>query len=152
MTLRKNSNVASGLLASRTNYLIVTQKRITQVAPKEINTDEEYERALKLAEQLTFTKNQTPEQRALYKLLVTQIEVYEAENYPMDEVRPHEVLQHIIEASGISQADLANLIGSENEVSDVLSGKKPINQTQAQALGKRFKVSPSLFIESAPKV
>lgn len=125
---------------------------LAQVGPQVIETEEEYERALELAEHFTFAKNITPEETALYKLLVTLIEVYEAENYPMNEIRPHEVLQHIIEASGISQADLANLIGSDNEVSAILSGKKPINETQAKALGERFKVSPSLFIEQAPKV
>jgi HTH-type transcriptional regulator / antitoxin HigA len=124
---------------------------LAQVAPQVIETEEQYERALELAEHFTFAKNLTPEETALYKLLVTLIEVYEAENYPMDDVRPHEVLQHIIEASGISQVDLAKLIGSENEVSDILSGKKPINETQAKALGQRFKVSPSLFTEEAPQ-
>jgi HTH-type transcriptional regulator/antitoxin HigA len=48
-----------------------------------IETAEEYEHLLKLAEQLTFAKNRTPEERALHKLLVTLIEAYEAENYPM---------------------------------------------------------------------
>ncbi len=126
---------------------VIYSNLLAQVAPQVIETEEEYDRALELAEHFTFAKNLTPEETALYKLLVTLIEVYEAENYPMDEVTPHEVLRHIIEASGISQADLANLIGSDDEVSDILSGKKPINETQAKALGERFKVSPSLFIE-----
>ncbi|BDA69245.1 conserved hypothetical protein containing helix turn helix domain [Calothrix sp. PCC 7716] len=125
---------------------------LAQAAPKVIETEEDYEKALELAEKLTFTKNKTPEERLLYRLLVTLIEVYEAEHYPINDVSIHKVLQHIVEASGISQEDLANLIGSENEVSDILSGKKPINQTQAEALGKRFKVSPSLFTEEAPQV
>lgn len=126
---------------------VVYSNLLAEVAPQVIETEEQYERALELAEHFTFAKNLTPEETALYKLLVTLIEVYEAENYPMDEVRPHEVLQHIIEASGISQADLANLIGSDNEVSEILSGKRAINETQAKALGQRFKVSPSLFTE-----
>lgn len=116
-----------------------------------IETEEEYNRALELAEKLTFAKNKTPEETELYKLLVEKIEVYEAKHYPMDEVKPHEVLRHIIEASGISQADLTNLIGSENEVSDILNGNKSMNETQAKALGQRFKVSFSLFIEEAPQ-
>lgn len=122
------------------------------MAPKVIETEEEYEEALKLAEQLTFTKNQTPEQRAIYKQLVAQIETYEAKHYPMNEVKPREVLRHIVEASGISQVDLANLIGSDNEVSEILNGTRAINEIQARAIGERFKVSPSLFIEEAPQV
>lgn len=125
---------------------------LAQVAPQVIETEEEYDRALELAEHFTFAKNLTPEETALYKLLVTLIEVYEAENYPMNEVKPHEVLRHIVEASGISQADLANLIGSDNEVSEILNGTRAINETQAKALSERFKISPSLFIEQAPQV
>jgi HTH-type transcriptional regulator / antitoxin HigA len=125
---------------------------LAQAAPKVIETEEEYESALALAEKLTFAKNKTPEERLLYRLLVTLIEAYETENYPMNEVKPHEVLRHIVEASGISQADLANLIGSDDDVSDILNGKKFINETQAKAIGERFKVSPSFFIEQAPQV
>lgn len=125
---------------------------LAQVAPQVIETEEEYKRSLELAEHFTFAKNLTLEETALYKLLVTLIEVYEAKHYPMDEVKPHEVLRHIIEASGISQADLANLIGSDNEVSEILSGKRAINETQARAIGERFKVSPSFFIQQAPQV
>jgi HTH-type transcriptional regulator/antitoxin HigA len=39
------------------------------------------------------------------------------------------------------------LIGSRDVVSEILEGKKAINKAQAEILGDRFKVSPSLFIE-----
>lgn len=54
-------------------------------APKVIETEEEYDRALAVAERLTFCKNRTLEEQALHKLIVTLIEAYEAQNYPMDE-------------------------------------------------------------------
>ena len=41
-----------------------------------------------IAEKLNFTKNKTPEEAALYKLVVTLIKAYEIENYPMEE-SPH---------------------------------------------------------------
>ncbi|WP_461938816.1 hypothetical protein [Nostoc sp.] len=37
-----------------------------------------------MAERLTFAKYRTQEERVLHKLLVKLIEVYEAQNYPMD--------------------------------------------------------------------
>jgi HTH-type transcriptional regulator / antitoxin HigA len=98
------------------------------------------------AEKLTFAKNRTPEEKALHILLVTLIEAYEVENYPMDESAPHEILQHIMEASGTSQADLISIIGSSDTVSAIVNGKLSINNIQAQALGEYFKVSPSLFM------
>ena len=107
---------------------------------------EEYERLLVVAECLTFAKNRTQEERVLHKLLVKLIEVYEAQNYPIDLSAPYEILQHIMEASGTRQADLVGIIGSSGVVSEVVNGKRSISKAQAKILGDYFKVSPSLFI------
>jgi HTH-type transcriptional regulator / antitoxin HigA len=119
---------------------------IAEFSPKVIETEEEYDRALVMAERLTFAKARTPEEVALYKLLVMLIEVYEAQHYPMDESQPHEILQHVMESSGTRQADLVGVIGSSGVVSEVINGKRSISKAQAKALGEYFKVSPSLFI------
>ena len=121
-------------------------KLLAEIAPRAIESEEEYDRLLAVAERLTFAKNLTPEERALYKLLVTLIEVYETENYPMDKSEPHEILQHIMESSGTRQADLVGIIGSSGVVSEVVNGKRAISKAQAKALGDYFKISPSLFI------
>ena len=57
-----------------------------------IETEEEYDRALKIAEQLTFAQNRTPEEKALHKFIVTLIEAYETENYPMEESAPFNLM------------------------------------------------------------
>lgn len=119
---------------------------LAEVVPMAIETEEEYERILNIVEQLTFKKNRTTEEQALYKLLVILIEAYETENYPIDQSAPHEILQHIMEASGTRQADLVGIIGSSGVVSEVVNGKRSISKAQAKALGEYFKVSPSLFI------
>ena len=118
---------------------------LSKYIPQAIETEEEYDRILKIAEQLTFAKK-TPEENVLYKLLITLIEAYETENYSMDEATPHEILQHLIESSGTRQADLVGVIGSSGVVSEVVNGKRSISKTQAKALGDYFKVSSSLFI------
>ncbi|OUL21564.1 transcriptional regulator [Nostoc sp. RF31YmG] len=119
---------------------------LSEVAPKAIETDEEYERILNKVEELTFKKNRTNEEQALYKLLVILIEFYETQNYPMDNSAPYEILQHIMEASGTRQADLVGIIGSSGVVSEVVNGRRSISKAQAKALSEYFKVSPSLFI------
>ena len=120
---------------------------LAEVAPQVIETEEEYERLLKVAEFLTFKKNLTPEERKLDKLLVKLIEDYEEENYPMDESTPHEILQHLLESSGLRQADLVRILGSSSGVvSEMVNGKRSISKAQAKPLGEYFKVSPSLFI------
>ncbi|MFN6462187.1 MAG: type II toxin-antitoxin system HigA family antitoxin [Nostoc sp. DedVER02] len=125
----------------------VTYSRLlSEVAPKVIETEEEYNSALAVAERLTFCKNRTPKEKALHKLIVILIEAYEAENYPMDKSAPHEILQHIMEVSNTRQADLVNIIGSSGVVSEIVNGKRSISKAQAKALGDYFKVTPSLFI------
>ena len=120
---------------------------LAEIAPQVIETEAEYERLLKVAEFLTFKKNLTPEERVLDKLIVRLIEDYEEKNYPMDESTPHDILLHIMESSGIRQADLVRILGSSSGVvSEVVNGKRSISKAQAKALGEYFKVSPSLFI------
>jgi HTH-type transcriptional regulator/antitoxin HigA len=118
---------------------------LAEVAPKVIETEEEYNHTLAVAERLTFKKNRTTEERALHQLLVTLIEAYEAQNYPMEQSPPHEILQHIMESSSTRQADLVGVIGSSGVV-EVVNGKRSISKAQAKALGDYFKVSPTLFI------
>jgi HTH-type transcriptional regulator / antitoxin HigA len=119
---------------------------LNEFVPKVIETEAEYDRTLTVAEKLTFKKNRTLEEKALHKLLVTLIEVYETENYPMEESTPHEILLHLMEASGTRQVDLVGIIGSSGVVSEIVNGKRAISKAQAKALAEYYKVSPSLFI------
>lgn len=132
MTLTFNSTIYSDLLA--------------EFAPKVIETEPEYEQTLAVVEKLAFTPNRTPEQTALYKLLVILVEAYEAEHYPMSQSAPDEILRHIMDASGTRQTDLVGVLGSSGVVSEIVNGKRAISKTQAKILGELFKVSPSLFI------
>lgn len=119
---------------------------LAEIAPRAIDTEAEYDRLLAIAEKLTFNKNKTLEERAIYQLLVILIETYESQQYPMPISPPHEVLQHIMESSGTRQFDLVDKIGSSEVVSEIVDGTRSITSAQAKILGDMWKVSPSLFI------
>jgi HTH-type transcriptional regulator/antitoxin HigA len=119
---------------------------LAKVAPQVIETEAEYKRLLKVAEHFTFAKNLTPEEEALYKLIVSLIETYEEDNYPVQVSSPYEILQHIMEASETSEADLVGIIGSNSIVSEIVKGNRNISAAQAKLLGDYFNVLPSLFI------
>jgi HTH-type transcriptional regulator / antitoxin HigA len=121
---------------------------VAEVKTKVIETEDEYEQLLAVAEQLTFKQAQTPEESALYDLVTMLVEAYEAEHYPIDKSSPAEVLQHIIESSGIEPIELAEIFGSSESVAQVLAGTKSIEPSWAQALGDRFKLSPKIFLQS----
>lgn len=99
-----------------------------------------------IAEQLTFNPSKTPEEQAIYWLLVLLVEAYEEQNYAFPTSTPHEILHHIMESSGTRQSDLVGKIGSSGVVSEICNGKRSISKAQARVLGDIFKVSPSLFI------
>jgi HTH-type transcriptional regulator/antitoxin HigA len=120
---------------------------LSQVTPKVIETEVEYEQTLAVVESLAFNQNRTAEQTALYKLLVLLVESYEVEYYPIPDASPVEVLNHILEASDTKPVDLVGLIGSSSVVSEILNGTRAISKAEAKILSDRFKVSPSLFIE-----
>jgi HTH-type transcriptional regulator / antitoxin HigA len=133
---------------TQTINLKVYSELVAEVMPKIVETEAEYEQFLAVAERLTFKQNQTPEESALYDLVTMLVETYETQHYPIDKSSPVEVLEHIIESSGIDRSDLTNIFGSGEALDRVLAGRELINTTQAQALGERFKLSPQLFLNS----
>jgi HTH-type transcriptional regulator/antitoxin HigA len=119
---------------------------LVEFQPKVITTEAEYERNLEIVEKLMACKNRTPEQTAILQLLVTLIEEFENKHYPIEPAPPHAVLQHLMEAREIKQADLVGIVGSKGVVSEIVNGKRAISKTQAKVLGEFFNVSPALFI------
>ncbi len=105
MTLTINAKIYANLLA--------------EYQPKVIKTDEECDRAIALAEELAHRQNKTAEEYALYELLITLIEKYEDEQYPIGETNPHSMLLHLMEARGLKQADLVGILGSSGVTSEV---------------------------------
>jgi HTH-type transcriptional regulator/antitoxin HigA len=71
---------------------------------------------------------------------------YEDRNVEMPKSEPHAALRFFMDQHKLRQADLAEIFGSQSNVSEVLSGKREINARQARALAARFHVSAAVFI------
>jgi HTH-type transcriptional regulator / antitoxin HigA len=71
---------------------------------------------------------------------------HEARNVEVADAKPADVLRLLMQQHELRQTDLAELFGSQSNVSEVLSGKREINARQARLLAKRFGVSPAVFI------
>jgi HTH-type transcriptional regulator / antitoxin HigA len=133
---------------TQTINLKVYSQLVAEVMPKIVETEAEYEQFLAVAERLTFKQNQTPEESALYDLVTMLVETYETQHYPIERASTIEVLEHIIESSGIDRSELAEIFGDDAILERVLAGRDVINISQAQALGERFKLSPQIFLNS----
>ncbi len=133
---------------TQTINLKVYSQLVAAVTPKVIETEQEYEQFLAVAERLTFKQDQSPEESALYDLVTMLVETYESQHYSIDKSSPAEVLEHIIESSGIDITDLTKIFGSIETLDRVLAGQELIDINQARALADRFKLSPQIFLNS----
>jgi HTH-type transcriptional regulator / antitoxin HigA len=131
------------------NYIALLER--DEIAPKVIETEAEYQRFLAVAERLIFKKqDRTAEETTLLKLLVKLIEDYEREVFDLEnwsKTSPHELLQFLMQAKGIKQADLVGVLSdSSGLVSSIVNGKRAISKAQARKLGVFFNIEPSVFI------
>lgn len=133
---------------NRSNYIDLLNE--VQLVPKVIETEIEYERFLAVTEQLLSKRqNRTPEESALFMLLVKLIEDYESEHYSLTEsiqIAPHKFLQHMMEAREMNPTDLMGLLNISKELAgSIFSGEREIDRSQAQHLSDYFNVSSSNF-------
>jgi HTH-type transcriptional regulator/antitoxin HigA len=70
---------------------------------------------------------------------------YEREHYAIDAAEPKDSLRFLIDARGLKQEDLRDIVPQSN-LSAILSGKRKISATLAGKLGKFFGVSPAIFV------
>ena len=108
---------------------------------------EELERLTRLIEPLLDKgERRRPEEEALCHLSLKLIDDYQQARRTIPEMKPHELLQVLLEESGKRQADLLPVFGSRSRVSDAVNGKRAISKSQAKRLGKFFSISPAAFI------
>ena len=72
---------------------------------------------------------------------------YDDAHYPAKNVRPSEMLRFLMNQQGLKQADLAEELGSQGIVSEVLNGKRELNLRQMRALAARFGVPVAAFVD-----
>ena len=82
----------------------------------------------------------------LLDIVTVFVRDYEERNVEIPDAEPAAVLRFLMEQHGLRQTDLAELFGSQSNVSEALSGKRKINVRQARALAKRFGVSVAVFV------
>lgn len=123
---------------------------LTKTLPRAITTEEENERMLAIVDGLMRKgeDNLTPEEGALFDLLVTLIEEFEEKHYPKvgSTATPVSILKHLMEARDLKPKDLWGVIGSKSLTSEILSEKRTISKSKAKALAQFFHVSAELFI------
>lgn len=71
---------------------------------------------------------------------------YEDEHHAIAPAADADMLRHLLEAKGVSQAELHRKTGlPKSTISEVLSGKKPFSRQRIRKLAKFFKVDVSVL-------
>ena len=120
----------------------------TSILPFVIQTEEQYHQALAIAESLFFKQDRNSLEEQILDVWEVLIETYEeAQFQPGSASTPVSILQTLMEAGGLIQADLVRAgIGSSGIVSEIIHGKRQISKEQAKKLAVFFSVSADLFI------
>ena len=91
-----------------------------------IKTEADYERTLADIEQLWGAAENTPEGDTL-DILLTLVEAYEKDHYPMDPPHPVEAIKFRMEQMELSRKDLEPYIGARGRVAEVLNGQRKLS-------------------------
>ena len=113
-----------------------------------IQTEADYDRAIELLNELLdqVGDNESHPLCNFLHVLATIIEHYEEDHVKIPDAPAREVLKFFMKEHNLKQSDLVRELGPQGNISAILSGKRKLNTRQIKALGKRFHVSPAVFI------
>jgi HTH-type transcriptional regulator/antitoxin HigA len=74
------------------------------------------------------------------------VAVYEDEHHAIEPATDAAMLQHLLEAKGITQTNLSQATGiAKSTISEVLSGKKPFSRQMIRKFSDYFKIDVSIL-------
>jgi HTH-type transcriptional regulator/antitoxin HigA len=104
-----------------------------------IKSESDYQATLKEIEGLMSAEAGSPEGDRL-DVLVTLVEAYEREHYPIDFPDPVEAIKFRMEQQGLTVDDLVPVIGRKNRVYEILARKRPLTLRMIERLHETFAI------------
>ncbi len=123
---------------------------LLEFEPRPINSQSALQRTYNLIDRLMSMPRLTRSQSEMLEMLSMLVEQYESREFPTPNVSAAEMLQHLIEARGINQSNLATETNVPRSViSEILAGRRRISVGNIQKFSRYFNVSSDLFVKSA---
>lgn len=113
---------------------------------KIITTDQEYEKALARLTNIFEANPDSPEGMEA-ELLVTLIEKYEKDCYPVSLPDPIDAIRETVERKGLKDKDLIPAIGSKTTVSLVLNRKRALTIDMIRKLSEMLSLPVEVLIQ-----
>ena len=121
-------------------------KMIEKGAPRVIQNEAELDQYAKALFRLTGTARPTVAELQAIELLTLLVEQYEDRMHPIPSASPVEILRYLMDRHSLKQKDLVPELGSESNVSQILSGTRNLTLPHIYALATRFSVPASAFL------
>jgi HTH-type transcriptional regulator/antitoxin HigA len=117
---------------------------------KPIRSDNDYKQALQRVEALwgSALGSQLGDE---LEVLVTLIEAYERERYPIDRPNPLEAIKFRLEQSGKNLSSLIGIIGQRTRVYEVMRGDRPLSLKMIRNLHRELGIPAEVLIQPSRK-
>ncbi len=118
------------------------------LTPRPIHDEVEFQNVTEITDAMAGHKL-TPDQEDYFDLLCRLIEGYEKEYAQLDapKVTVLEALQHLLDAHGMSAADLARLLDAHRTLGAmILRGERKLTLNHVRTLARHFGVSADVFL------
>ncbi len=115
-----------------------------------IRSKRDHAAALKEVERLWGAKVGSREGDRL-DVLVTLIEAYEEEHYPIDPPDPIDAIKFRMEQQGLTRRDLEEIIGTRTRVAEALNRKRGLSIAMIRRLNERLGIPAEVLIRPSRK-
>jgi HTH-type transcriptional regulator / antitoxin HigA len=114
-----------------------------------IRTDADHAAVLREIEVLWGAAENTPEGDRL-DVLATLVDAYEETRWPIADLDPVETIEAAMAREGLTQADLAALLGSKSRASEILRRKRPLTLPMIRRIAREWRVPEALLVREYP--
>jgi HTH-type transcriptional regulator/antitoxin HigA len=111
-----------------------------------IHSQADYNNALSRIEEIFDAKPGTIEGDEL-EILGILVDEFEKRHFPIDAPDPIEAVKFRMEQLGLSQSDLAGLIGSKSRASEILSGKRTLSLRLIRLLNRQLSIPAEVLLQ-----
>jgi len=114
---------------------------------KPIKTKKDYEQAMLRLENIFDAKKGTPKGDEL-EILSLLIEKYEDEKFPIDLPDPVEAIKFRMEQMGMTQTDLAKIVGQKSRASEILNRKRKLSLDMIRQLHQQWRIPTDVLVQA----
>lgn len=139
-------------MAAKTRFALVGKgrdsylERILAFPLSSIRSDEHLDEAQKVMDKLFVTGELDDGELTYLDALSDLVGVYEDEHHAIEPASDADMLRHLLEGKGITQAQLSQEAGiAKSTISEVLAGKKLFSRQMIRKLAAYFKVDVSVL-------